>query len=124
MKIIKSVLAGAMLAMSLAALPVSANAAVSACASNRVCLFQNQNYGGSYYQDGSSSSSPVTINHLWNFGISSWENRMARDAKWFQLQNGLGTGRCMNSNSWNSYVGFWDNDTLQSVTIYTDPYAC
>lgn len=124
MSIIKSAVAVSVLALSLVALPVSANAALSDCGANKICLWQNSDFGGSYYQASSSSPSPVTINYLFNFGVSSWKNGQSRDAKWYPLINGGGAGHCMNSNSWTSYVGWLDNDALQSMTIYTDSLAC
>lgn len=123
MSILKSIAMASTLALGLAIVPALGNAAYG-CGSQQICLYKDSGYGSSFYTATATNSSPTLINYIINFGVSSWRNESGHDARWFPNWNGDGTAHCMNSYSASSYVGWLDNDALQSMIIYTDGYAC
>ncbi|GAA1092305.1 MULTISPECIES: peptidase inhibitor family I36 protein [Kitasatospora] len=99
-------------------------AAVSTtCYVGNVCLYDDSYFnGGTWYR----SASPGTYNLTgFNDRTSSWiNNSWTNDAKWFWGANATGGSECMNPNSSNGYVGWYNNDEASSVRVYTDDLAC
>ncbi|MFC8718872.1 peptidase inhibitor family I36 protein [Kitasatospora sp. NPDC057198] len=92
------------------------------------CLYADANYSGfmswfnTYW-----NTSVVTVNLSYggfNDRMSSWINNGPHDARWFWDSNAHGDSRCVNNYSYNSYVGWYDNDEASSIQVYTDGKAC
>ncbi|MFE1316537.1 peptidase inhibitor family I36 protein [Kitasatospora phosalacinea] len=109
----------------------SASASASDCPggdNSEVCLFDNSNYSGLMFARDAYWNPWVVTWNLSEGGfsdrMSSWLNNGTHDAKWFWDANARGDSRCMNSKSFNSYVGWYDNDEASSIQVYTDAWAC
>lgn len=117
-------------ATTLVAIAPSAFAHSCSTSYSRICLFNDNNYtGGDVYNEHNTSSTPTLTWNLatsgFNDAMSSWFNAsLTRDAKWFFDQNLGGTGRCMESDGSNDYVGWYDNDEASSVATYNYDSAC
>lgn len=99
----------------------SAQASESDSPGGRVCLWNDGNYtNGAKILSGSTTQLP-DFHDL----MASWKNSYStQDAKWFYDNNYSGTQRCMNSTSKNPYVGYTDNNELDSVAIYYNNTIC
>ncbi|MFJ1756609.1 peptidase inhibitor family I36 protein [Kitasatospora sp. NPDC088134] len=109
----------------------SASASASDCDNGgnpEVCLFDDANYAGLRFARDAYWNPWVTTYNLsdsgYNDRMSSWINNGRHDARWFSDANAKGDTRCMNSHSFNSYVGWYDNDEASSIQVYTDDRAC
>ena len=83
------------------------------CPSNRVCLFDHQDYVGllGYRQGGGGL---VSISSGANDKMSSWSNKTGSHGAWYANQNGGGGCYTMHPNTNNRYVGILFNDQASS----------
>lgn len=99
----------------------SAQANEADCPGSRVCLWDDGNYTGGLKILSGSTTDLVDFHDR----MASWKNTyQTQDAKWFYNNNYSGTARCMNSVSKNAYVGYTDNNELDSVAIYYNNTIC
>lgn len=109
----KKVFAGLLIASALGAGAAPATAALSECPSGTVCLFKDSNFSGLLgYRSGGNGL--VNISYANNDEMSSWANKSNWDAAWYSDANGGGSCYDMDSQSTNSYVGYWFNDRASS----------
>jgi Peptidase inhibitor family I36 len=123
-RLTRGVAAGIAALALLGATAVSASAATSECPSSTVCLRHDADYKGGVKKVG---KNPGTYDVFSDFNdkMSSWYNKStAYDARWYYNNNGTGTSRCMNSQSFSSWVGSVDDNQATSVVIFTDQLAC
>lgn len=120
MKFVKVAVVAAMLLGTV----VMAQAAVADegdCPSNRICLWDDGGYTGGIKILEQSTPHMADFNDR----MASWKNSFSdRDARWFEGINYTDDSYCMNSDSKESYTGWWDSNELSSVQIYTDTKAC
>ncbi len=106
--------AGAMLIGTVAATAPMATASFSQCASNKVCLWGNNDYDWlltSRSAGGGVTKMPSgTLNRM-----DSWANRTTTDARGYDNDNGTGDCQNFTRGSSNSNVSVWNSDEVSST---------
>ena len=102
--------------------------AASDCDAGYLCFWEDKNFTGRRLQFQSNGLRGDMRDYSFNDKMSSWRNRLAKDARWYYNYDGTGTSRCMDNGTRNSDVGAGllnvDNDEMSSFRIYAGSDKC
>lgn len=98
-------------------------AAYSDCPNGWVCIWEHANYGGRMLQFQDRGYWQNLTAYGFNDQASSWRNRINQDARLAEHINGGGRRICMQPNSANPQLA-WFNDLASSIRLYKTSTVC
>lgn len=109
----KLLIAGAALAGTVAMVPAVAHAGSVDCDSNRVCIYDGNNFVG-IIGERAPGNGLANIRSRYNDKMDSWENKTNSDSAWYH--DIIGNGNCndMDSQNQDTNINFIDSDELSS----------